>query len=69
LHFMLAASLHFAIQHLDLVVSATADVEQTRMYIELDRPRRLMFTMFVPRYSTSPDRITLKSCQSSVVAN
>jgi len=34
-----------------------ADVEHTGTYLELDRPRRIVFTMFVPGYSTRPDRV------------
>jgi uncharacterized protein YndB with AHSA1/START domain len=37
-----------------------ADVEHTGTYLELDRPRRIVFTMFVPGYSTSPDRVTVE---------
>ncbi len=37
-----------------------ADVEHTGTYLEIDRPRRLVFTMFVPHYSTSPDRVTVE---------
>ena len=37
-----------------------ADVEHTGAYLELDRPRRLVFTMFVPGYSTSPDRVKVE---------
>ena len=37
-----------------------ADVEHTGTYLELDRPRRLVFTMFVPGYSVSPDRVTIE---------
>jgi uncharacterized protein YndB with AHSA1/START domain len=36
------------------------DVEHTGTYLEIDRPRRLVFTMFVPHYSTSPDRVTVE---------
>ncbi len=36
------------------------DVEHIGQYLELDRPRRLVFTMFVPHYSTSPDRVTVE---------
>ena len=36
-----------------------ADVEHSGTFLELDRPRRLVFTMFVPGYSTSPDRVTV----------
>ena len=36
-----------------------ADVEHTGTYRELDRPRRIVFTMFVQGYSTSPDRVTV----------
>jgi len=37
-----------------------ADVEHTGTYLELDRPRRIVFTMFVPGYSTSPDRVQVE---------
>lgn len=37
-----------------------ADVEHTGTYLELDRPRRIVFTMFVPGYSVSPDRVTVE---------
>lgn len=37
-----------------------ADVEHTGTFLELDRPRRIVFTMFVPGYSTSPDRVTVE---------
>jgi len=37
-----------------------ADVEHTGTYVELDRPRRLVFTMFVPGYSTHPDRVSVE---------
>jgi activator of Hsp90 ATPase-like protein len=36
------------------------DVEHTGTFLELDRPRRIVFTMFVPGYSTSPDRVTVE---------
>jgi uncharacterized protein YndB with AHSA1/START domain len=35
------------------------DVEHTGTYLDLDRPRRIAFTMFVPHYSTNPDRVTV----------
>jgi uncharacterized protein YndB with AHSA1/START domain len=34
-----------------------ADVEHSGTFLELDRPGRLVFTMFVPGYSASPDRV------------
>lgn len=37
-----------------------ADVEHSGTYLELERPRRIVFTMFVPGYSTSPDRVTVE---------
>jgi uncharacterized protein YndB with AHSA1/START domain len=37
----------------------SADVEHTGTYLELDRPRRIVFTMFVPGYSNSPDRVSV----------
>jgi uncharacterized protein YndB with AHSA1/START domain len=37
-----------------------ADVEHTGRYLELDRPRRIVFTMFVPGYSVSPDRVAVQ---------
>jgi uncharacterized protein YndB with AHSA1/START domain len=37
-----------------------ADVEHTGRYLELERPRRIVFTMFVPGYSVSPDRVAVQ---------
>jgi uncharacterized protein YndB with AHSA1/START domain len=37
-----------------------AEVEHTGEYLEIDRPRRIVFTMFVPGYSTSPDHVTVE---------
>jgi uncharacterized protein YndB with AHSA1/START domain len=37
-----------------------AEVEHSGTYLELERPRRIVFTMFVPGYSTSPDRVTVR---------
>ena len=37
-----------------------ADVEHTGAFLEIDRPRRLVFTMFVPGYSRNPDRVTVE---------
>nr|AYM52871.1 hypothetical protein [Myxococcaceae bacterium MCy9487] len=35
------------------------EVEHTGEYLELDRPRRLVFTLTVPRYSQDRDRLTV----------
>jgi uncharacterized protein YndB with AHSA1/START domain len=34
-----------------------AEVEHSGTFLELNRPRRLVFTMFVPGYSANPDRV------------
>jgi len=36
------------------------DVEHNGNYLELERPGRLVFTMFVPGYSSNPDRVTVE---------
>ncbi len=36
------------------------DVEHTGEYLEIDRPRRLVFTLQVPRYSEEVDRVTVE---------
>jgi uncharacterized protein YndB with AHSA1/START domain len=36
------------------------DVEHTGEYLEIDRPRRLVFTLQVPFYSEQEDRITVE---------
>jgi len=36
------------------------DVEHTGEYLEIDRPRRLVFTLKVPLYSEEADRITVE---------
>jgi len=36
-----------------------ADVEHSGTFLELDPPRRIVFTMFVPGYSTTPDRVAV----------
>ena len=36
------------------------DVEHTGEYLEIDRPRRLVFTFAVPKYSDSVDRVTVE---------
>lgn len=36
------------------------DVEHTGEYLEIDRPRRLAFTLQVPKYSEETDRVTLE---------
>lgn len=36
------------------------DVEHTGEYLEIDRPRRLVFTLQVPLYSEEVDRVTLE---------
>lgn len=35
------------------------DVEHTGEYLELDRPRRLVFTLQVPKYSDTVDRVAI----------
>lgn len=37
-----------------------ADVEHSGKFLELDRPRRIVYTFFVPGYSTNPDRVTVE---------
>jgi uncharacterized protein YndB with AHSA1/START domain len=34
-----------------------ADVEHQGTFLELERPRRIVYTMFVPGYSVAPDRV------------
>lgn len=36
------------------------DIAHLGEYVEIDRPRRLVFTLKVPRYSESVDRITIE---------
>lgn len=36
------------------------DVEHTGEYLEIDRPRRLVFTLQVPYYSPKVDRVTVE---------
>jgi len=36
------------------------DVEHTGEYLEIDRPRRLVFTLGVPKYSADFDRVTIE---------
>lgn len=36
------------------------DVEHTGGYLEIDRPRRLVFTLQVPKYSRTVDRVTVE---------
>ncbi len=36
------------------------DVEHTGEYLEIDRPRRLVFTLQVPLYSEQADRVTVE---------
>jgi uncharacterized protein YndB with AHSA1/START domain len=36
------------------------DVEHTGEYLEIDRPRRLVFTFAVPKYSPNVDRVTIE---------
>jgi uncharacterized protein YndB with AHSA1/START domain len=36
------------------------DVAHTGEYLEIDRPRRLVFTLLVPRYAQSADRVTIE---------
>jgi uncharacterized protein YndB with AHSA1/START domain len=35
------------------------DVEHTGEYLEIDRPRRLVFSFRVPKYSTDPTRVLI----------
>ncbi|RKG88634.1 SRPBCC family protein [Corallococcus terminator] len=35
------------------------EVEHTGEYLELDRPRRMVFTLMVPKYSQDRDRVTV----------
>lgn len=35
------------------------DAEHSGTFLELDRARRIVYTMFVPGYSKSPDRVTI----------
>jgi uncharacterized protein YndB with AHSA1/START domain len=39
---------------------AGEDVEHSGQYLELDRPRRLVFSLCVPRYGQEIDRVTLE---------
>jgi uncharacterized protein YndB with AHSA1/START domain len=36
------------------------EVEHTGKYLEMDRPRRLVFTLSVPKYSPNTDRVTVE---------
>ncbi|MFP3940234.1 MAG: SRPBCC domain-containing protein [Thermoanaerobaculia bacterium] len=36
------------------------DVEHVGEYLEIDRPRRLVFTLGVPKYSEAVDRVTVE---------
>ncbi len=36
------------------------DVEHTGIYLEIDRPRRLVFTFSVPKYSAAVTRVTIE---------
>ena len=36
------------------------DVEHTGEYLEIDRPRRLVFAFAVPKYSPNVDRVTIE---------
>jgi uncharacterized protein YndB with AHSA1/START domain len=36
------------------------DVEHVGTYLEIDRPRRLVFTLSVPKYSPDADRVTIE---------
>lgn len=48
------------------------DVEHTGVYLEIDRPRRLVFTFMVPTYSDANTRVTIeivaqgKGCELSL---
>jgi uncharacterized protein YndB with AHSA1/START domain len=37
-----------------------ADVEHRGTFLELDRPGRIAYTMFVPGYSVAPDRVIVE---------
>ena len=41
------------------------DIAHVGEYIEIDRPRRLVFTLQVPRYSDAIDRITIEIAPTS----
>jgi uncharacterized protein YndB with AHSA1/START domain len=46
-----------------------ADVEHSGTFLDLERPRRIVFTMFVPGYSTSPDRVTVEIVSAGVACD